>query len=107
MTNSDLPGDRLRALDAARQAFVDACAGRFEAGGGMAAGEVETLSALSRAISHSVASWGRLFRRLDLAVDGVFDARRAGQLVLEAVFDDLVEPRAWGVLAAAFDLIEP
>ncbi|MBA3812681.1 MAG: hypothetical protein H0X27_13760 [Caulobacteraceae bacterium] len=107
MTNSDPRADRLRALDALREAFVEACAERFEGGGGVAGSEIEVLAALSGAIAESVASWGRLLRRLDFAREGALDPRRAGALVLEAVFDDLVEPHAWRVLAAALDLAGP
>lgn len=107
MTLSDPRGDRLRALDAAREAFVDACAGRFEAGRAAALAEAETLGALAGAIAQSLASWRTVFRRLDLAGEVAFDPDRAGALVLEAVFDGLLEPCAWRVLAGALDLADP
>ena len=107
MTISDPRGDRLRTLDAAREAFVEACAGRFEAGRTAALGEVETLDALARAIAKSLASWRPVFQRLDLARVADLEIRRAGALLMESVFDDVIEPDAWRVLLAALDLAEP
>jgi hypothetical protein len=43
--------------------------------------------------------------RLNLAAS--FDTRRAGALVLESVFDEILSGPQWRILAAAFDLTDP
>lgn len=106
MSSSDPRGARLHTLDAQGEAFVAAFAGRGEAGPSVARGDIETLAALAHAIAHDLALWRPLVQRLDLARDGDFDTRRAGALILETVFDELLEPHAWRVLAAALDLAE-
>jgi hypothetical protein len=72
---------------------------RFEAGAAVAAAEVEALRALARAITDHLEQWRRLTAALELSRP--FDRRRAGLLLMESVFDDLLPAGAWRVLAAA------
>jgi hypothetical protein len=93
---------RLREFDACAQELRQACVERFEAGGAVAAAEIETLTRLSRTLVGNVGQWRSLAGDLDLCER--FDADRAGRLVLESVFDEVLSPEAWRLLAAAFAL---
>ena len=81
-----------------RRAFME----RFEAGGAVAVAEIETLTRLSETLVDHVGQWRRVTRDLELAEP--LDPDRAGRLVLESVFDEVLPPEAWRVLAAAFAL---
>ena len=89
----------LRELDASVADLTGHCLGRFEAGGAVAAAEADTHTPLAEAIAGHVAEWLGLVAPLELAAH--FDAARAGALLLESVFDDILAPPAWRVLAAA------
>ena len=104
MIPSDRRGDLLRAFDAHAEAFLAASAQGVELGARLARGDVARLTDLAGAMAASLADWGRRVERFDLARRAVFDETRAAALVLESVFDELLTPDAWRVLAAAFDL---
>lgn len=78
---------------------------RFEAGGAMADREIEALTSLAEAIARDVSEWRDLASRLELSA--ALDPRRAGDLILETVFDEILAPTQWCVLATAFALCEP
>jgi hypothetical protein len=91
---------RLREFDASAQEFKQACVERFEAGGAVAAAEIEILIKLSETLAGNVGQWRALTGDLDLCAR--LDPQRAGRLVLESVFDEVLPPEAWRLLAAAF-----
>lgn len=66
--------------------------------------ETEALGELAAAIARSVGEWQATLRPIELARP--MDLRRAGDIVIETVFDDLLEPAAWRLLAAGFALAE-
>jgi len=80
------------------------CAERFEAGGQVAEQEFRQLLTLAVAIGRDVEAWRALTNPLELARR--MDTQRAGILVLESMFDELLTPVAWRVLADAFALVE-
>lgn len=86
-------------LDASIAELTRHCLGRFEAGGAVAAAEVAALTLLAEAIARGIGEWRTLTAPLELAA--TFDTTRAGALVLESLFDDILTPPAWRVLAAA------
>ena len=94
----------LNALDAHARAYVLESAGRFEAGGAIAAADIQALMDLANAIAASVAIWRTIAGRLDVAADETLDAARAANMVLESVFDAALTPAAWRVLSAALAL---
>jgi hypothetical protein len=94
----------LHAFDAHCRSFARVSADRFEDGAQLAAAEIETLGELAAAIAADLADWRSLAARLDVARATPFDPRRAGAMVLETVFDEVLTPDAWRVLAAALDL---
>lgn len=94
----DPAANLLRDLDASIGDLRDVCIERFEAGGAVANAEVVALTALAGAIARSLADWRDLARTLEFAAP--LDPRRAGALVLESVFDEILAPDAWRVLAA-------
>jgi hypothetical protein len=101
---ADPRGQRLHAFDAHAQTFLVAAAESAEHGARLSRREIAHLTDLAGAIAASVAEWLRRVEPLDLARRIAFDDERAGALVLESVFDDLLTPAAWRVLSAAFDL---
>ena len=64
--------------------------------------EIAALSALAGGIGRAVTDWRALMA--PVATERPFDTRRAGALILECVFDEILPADAWSVLAAAFDL---
>ncbi len=74
MPPPDRRGDAPRAFDAHADDFIRDCASRFEAGGAIAALDVERLTDL------------------------------AGRLLVESVFDQALTPAGTRILAAALDL---
>ena len=91
---------RLRDFDTSAHELRQACLERFDGGGAVAAAEIKTLTRLSETIVDHVGQWCCLTDDLDLAEP--LDRHRAGRLVLESVFDEVLSPEAWRVLAAAF-----
>jgi hypothetical protein len=104
MALSDPRGALLHAFDAQAEAFSAMSADRAELGAGLSRGEIAQLTGLAGALAANLAEWRRILRPLDLAGRIAFDEERAGILLLESVFDDLLTPEAWRVLRAAFDL---
>jgi len=104
MSVADPRGQRLHAFDAHAQAFLSHAAEGAQLGARLSRGEIAQLTDLAGAIAASLAEWRRRVEPLDLARQIAFDDERAGALVLESVFDDLLTPPAWRVLSAALDL---
>ncbi len=100
MVETDLRGTMLRALDACADTIkLDQ---RFDSA--TADHELSALMDLAAAIRQSVDSWRPVVRRLRLSPRSEFDTSRAGALIIESVFDELLEPAAWRCLCAALDL---
>jgi hypothetical protein len=102
--SADIRTQRLHAVDGHCADFIADCVRRGEAGRVIARADLELLMDLARLIGLGVRSWASIFARLDLAAAADFDRHRAAALVLETVFDELLEPPAWRVLAAGVDL---
>jgi len=92
MPPTDSRGELLRAFDAHAQAFA-------------APGEIARLTGLAAALAASIADWNGRLDRLDVGRCAPFDADRATALVLESVFDEVLTPAAWRVLAAAVEIV--
>ena len=97
-------GRLLILLDNAEAEHRADCIQRLQAGRDVAARESRALVALAAGIAKSLAEWREHTGRLNLAAS--FDARRAGTLVLESVFDEILSGPQWRILAAAFDLTD-
>jgi hypothetical protein len=80
------------------------CAQRSQADREMAGRETAALIALANGIARSLGEWRELASGLDLRAP--LDPRRAGALVLEGVFDEILSGPQWRLLAAAFALAE-
>ncbi|MGI9170222.1 MAG: VOC family protein [Caulobacteraceae bacterium] len=96
--------DPIHALDAHVEAFVAEAIEGVELGGRLARDDVARLSRLAAVLAAGLADWRGALDALEVAPRAGFDERRAGALLLESVFDDLLAPAAWRVLAAALDL---
>ncbi|HEY5288516.1 MAG TPA: hypothetical protein VIJ59_00655 [Caulobacteraceae bacterium] len=90
----NLQTERRRELAESAGELTSHCVESFEAGGNLA----ET-------IARGLKDWGVLLDRLSLGRR--LDPSRAGVIILEAVFDELLEPVAWRVLADIFALSAP
>jgi len=98
------PARLLNELSGSETELTVHCVERFDAGGHVAEQEFRQLLTLAAAIGRDVQAWSALTGRLELARR--MDKRRAGILVLESVFDELLTPVAWRVLADAFALVD-
>src|SRR5262245_17323937 len=83
--------------------YEDECAGRAQDGRRIARLDADVLADLAEAIRASVMVWGDLYDGLDLAAARPFDPDLARSLVAECVFDDLLRPAAWRILASALE----
>jgi len=92
MSLIDPRGALLRAFDAHVEAFT-------------APVETARLTDLAAAVAADLADWSKRLERLDVGRSAPFDAGRAAALGLESVFDEVLTPDAWRVLAAAFELV--
>ena len=68
--------------------------------------DIATLLDLADAIAAALKQWRRLAASLDVAALAPFDQGHAAALVLECVFDDLLDPSAWRILRAALTLTD-
>ena len=100
----DSRGAALAAFDASAREFSAECAARHEAGAAQAACDTHRLAALAERLADDVAAWGRIVNELDVARQTPLAPNRAGQLVAETVFDEVLDPGAVRVLTAALDL---
>ncbi len=97
-------GRLLRDLDGYAAAFVADHVRRGNADEGCAQAEVDRLVLLAHLIARGVAGWAALIGRLQLAPLRELEAEQARAQVLEAVFDDVLEPAALRVMIAALRL---
>ena len=104
MFDIDPRGAALRAFDAAAASFVQDCAHRLEAGGASTQGEVRKLADLGERLAADLTAWDQAVADLHLARQTRLRPGRAGQLLIESVFDEVLEPDATRLLAAALDL---
>jgi hypothetical protein len=95
-------GALLHAFDAEAAALLDEREATIEAGRFEARREVLALGDLAKAIARAASEWRDLVAPLELA--SPYDPTRAGDLILETVFDEVLDPAAWRVLAGAVAL---
>ncbi|HEY5105305.1 MAG TPA: hypothetical protein VII73_00890 [Caulobacteraceae bacterium] len=94
----------LRAVDGHIADFVADCEDRYELGGAIARADAEILVGLARQVARSLGAWGAIAADLDLASQDTAAIESAGAVVLEAVFDGVLQPGAFRILAAALAL---
>ncbi len=100
----DPRGELLRRFDIAAAAFASHCRDRAPGGAAIARSDTNLLWRLASAIAAALGEWTQLTDGLDLARSAPLDSRLTADLVLEVVFDPVLEPGAWRVLAAALAL---
>jgi hypothetical protein len=103
-TFSDMRGRRLRTYDGLAADFCSEGLVGAEAGAAGAAADLDLLMELSCGLAASARSWAITVGALDLAAAAPLDPHRAAMLILETVFDEVLTPSAWRVLAAGLDL---
>lgn len=97
---------KLRAFDAEARAYGAALGDTERLGRLRAAEDIATLHALGRTLAGSVLEWAVVIAAAPIAGAGEFNRDRAARLILESVFDELLDAPAWRLLAAAVDLAE-
>lgn len=94
----------IRRFDASTSDLAGRCREDFETGHLVADEEIRGLADLAQAIGRGLVEWRGISASLELAAP--LDARRAGTIVIETVFDEVLAPDAWRVLSYAFELVE-
>jgi hypothetical protein len=97
-------GALLQAFDADAAALMDERDATIEAGRFEARREIVALGDLAKAIARVTTEWRGLITPLELTTP--YDATRAGDLIVETVFDEILDPAAWRVLTAALALAQ-
>ena len=92
-------------LNEQRRIFEQACAERFEGGRQIARAEIDALVHLADRVGKDMAAWSDAAMRLDVSLSRSFDPRRAAVLVLESVFDEVLTPEAWRLLASFLERV--
>jgi hypothetical protein len=96
--------DPLRRFHASAAELTAHCRAEFEAGHVVADDEIRALSELAESIGRGLVDWRR--QMAEITLGRPLDARRAGVLVLESVFDEVLEPCAWRLLSDALALTD-
>ena len=96
--------DLVRRLEDSAADLSARCREDFDAGRLVADEEIRALSGLAQAIGRGLVEWRDISASLTLAAP--LDPRRAGSIVIETVFDEVLAPDAWRVLSDAFALVE-
>jgi hypothetical protein len=104
MNQSDRRSALLNALDAFATEFTRECASRAEHGANLAEHDIEQLTDLARSLASEIVDWRQALSGLYVSRRQQLEQRNAGCIVLEAVFDDALEPSAFRVLRAALDI---
>lgn len=100
----DLRSRRLAAFDAHTRDFLAEARRRTGGREHLAHREIEGLAGLADQVIRSLGDWRDRVDGLDLALRSPLNLTHAAQMVTEAVFDDVLEPEATRVFAAALDL---
>jgi hypothetical protein len=95
---------RLAAFDAHSRDFLEEARRTTEVGERLARREVEGLAALADQVVRSLGLWRDRLDRLDISQRAPLSVSQAARAVTEAVFDEVLEPEATRVFAAAIDL---
>jgi hypothetical protein len=100
----DPRGKFLNSFDGFAADFSRESAARVAAGRATAAADLTVLVDLARELAADVRAWTDFVGRLDVASPGGLAPRRAADMVLETVFQEVLTPAAWRVLATAVEL---
>jgi hypothetical protein len=100
----DPRGKVLHSFDGFAADFSRESAARFAAGRATAAADLAALLDLARDLAADVRSWTDFVGRLGVAAAGGLAPRRAADMVLETVFEEVLTPAAWRLLATAVEL---
>ncbi len=98
--------EKLSHFDACVADFSAHARSEYQAGCHVAVNDTACLAALADQISHSLHTWNPLLSSLEVSRSRPLHADRDMTLILEGLFDDLLEPYAWRLLAAAVDLCD-
>jgi hypothetical protein len=100
----DLRTRRLHAFDAHSRDFLASVASISGDVGPLARRDVDRLAALADQVVRNLALWRERLAEVEFGVQAPLSVALAARLVTEAVFDEVLEPEATRVFAAAIDL---
>jgi hypothetical protein len=100
----DPRGKVLHSFDGFAADFSRESAAQVAAGRATAAADLALLLDLAHDLAADVRSWTDFVGRLGVASPGGFTPRRAADMVLETVFEEVLTPAACRVLATAVEL---
>jgi hypothetical protein len=95
---------RLHAFDAHSRDFLTHAGLAIECGERLARQDIERLAALAEQVVRGLSLWRGRLAEVEIACRARLCIPLAARLVTETVFDDLLEPEATRVFAAAIDL---
>jgi hypothetical protein len=101
---SSLRDSRLHALDACSLDYIQDAHAMAHAPDALASREVDALCELADQVVRGLRLWRDRLDRLDLAVRAPLSVPATARLITEVVFDEVLEPGATRVFAAAVDL---
>ncbi len=104
MSGDDDHARRLRLFDAHAHDFIVACRARAELGDRIARMDVVRLGDLAAMVVESVGAWHAVANDLELAAASRLPVADAARVIGECVFDEILDPAAAGLFAAALDL---
>lgn len=100
----DLHARRLRAFDQWSVQFERTCRRRVEAGHIAAREEIDSLTALADSVVSDVEGWRERLDALELSRSGGLDIASACEAIAQVLADEVLEPEAAGVFAAALEI---
>lgn len=104
MTLEPVTGNLLIVFDAQARDFISHCRRQACQGEQIARKDIDGLWALAGSVATSLEHWGALLDDLELARGPPLGLARAGRLLVEGLFDEILSAPAIGVFCAALDL---
>ncbi len=104
MLQPDSRAAALQSLTALAREFGEDAASRFERGERLADRDTRRLDVLAVALAADLKRWSAALEGLEVALETRLAPRRAGRLLIESVFDDVLTPAATRLLSASLDL---
>jgi hypothetical protein len=99
-----LRDSRLHAFDACSRDYIHEARALAEGGEGLASREVDILCDLADQVVRSLRLWRDRLDKLDFAAREPLSVPLAARLLTEVLFDEVLEPSATRVFAAAVDI---
>jgi hypothetical protein len=104
MQSREFRGSILRAIDLASESLAMEAEARLERGRDLAGADARRLADLARRLADDVLTWSREIAGLEVSLAAPMTPCRAGQLLAESLFDEVMTPMASHLLTLWLDL---